>query len=643
MSIIVYRYGLLAPTFNADLVEDQLRRANTYWNALVEIERARRDIVREVYGQRDEALGEPTRIVNEIKVRLDEAYDEVKAHRAATRSRKVPAEMMAVVKGIKDELAGAREVQKAARAAQQLTDVERERLREAEEDAKKRGKEARAASGCYWGTYLLVEAAMDQSRKQGLWRWSQRDKCTVPNNPRFRRFGANGVKMALGVQIQISAPLTAEGALACVDTRFQVALEPQPEKMSKTRRGKRFGVVKIRVGSEGKGNRIPVWAEFPVLLHRPLPQGACIKWVKAVCEPIGDRRRWELHLSLEVSDDRRVFGKHGKPEKRGDGAVFVNFGWREKPEGRRCAYWRDDDGAEGEVLVDPAVIGGLRKVSDLVSIRKQALNDMSARLLEWVSDDPSAQSPPEWFAERTATMAQWKGAGKFVGLLEHWDKNRWSGDDVGYAILSDWQLGVFVPELGRRDGGNRHLWQWENDQRETSLRRREDHYRRVAAGLARRYAVLVVEKWDMSETKRRKPPGEDQGEVQAAKRALQETATGELRQCMVQAFVARGGRVVEVDAHLDTQRCAEVLDDGSVCGCEERWDASPRIMHACEACGRSWDQDANNVRNIERKFRERSDDGEEPTTKPQAKWAQRGRHKGTARKHGANGARSLES
>lgn len=43
---IVYRYGLTAPTENADVVYAEMRQAHTYRNVLVEIERGRRAALR---------------------------------------------------------------------------------------------------------------------------------------------------------------------------------------------------------------------------------------------------------------------------------------------------------------------------------------------------------------------------------------------------------------------------------------------------------------------------------------------------------------------------------------------------------------------------------------------------------------------
>jgi hypothetical protein len=370
-------------------------------------------------------------------------------------------------------------------------------------------------------------------------------------------------------------------------------------------------------------------------MHRPLPGEANIKGAKVIRYRIADRERWELHLTLEVAKEHRLFGSDSRRygsfpggEKCGDGAVFVNFGWREKDNGRRVAYIRDEDGYEEEILVESEVVSGLRKVDDLVSIRKRTLNEMVGQLWTWRK---SQKTPPLWFADRTTHLYEWVSARKFVSLLRAWEKDRWEGDDEGFRVLKEWADGVWREDLpkrsgkmGRMDGSDKHLWQWEDSQRKKSIRRRKHQYRNVAARLARRYAVLVVESWDMGLTKRRKPVGSNEVEIRAAKRALQQTAAGELRECMVQAFWARGGRVVKVDPVRDTQRC-------NVCGFEEKWDAAPKVEHTCEGCGSTWDQDSNNVRNIEFKFcaMKVSGDatGEGGPKKRDSKWAQRRKKK----------------
>jgi hypothetical protein len=312
-------------------------------------------------------------------------------------------------------------------------------------------------------------------------------------------------------------------------------------------------------------------------------------------------------LTVDVPDE-------GRREQCGpDGAVAVNFGWRELFDGgRRVAYWRDEAGNEGEIREDPGVLAGLRKVEDLQAIRASAMNELKAWIGSWLHE----QAVPEVLREEVAHVAQWKKPARFVALCHRWAEMRWEGDEEGFQRLDAW---------AKHD---RHLWQWQEHQRKKSLRRRQDQYCNEAARLARRYGALVIEDFDMRQTQRHKPP-EGAAEIPAQRLQQKEAAPSELRLALRQAFAGRGGEVVTVGARLNTQRCAR-------CGSEERWDAAPSVEHTCAACGAVWDQDANNTCNILRRFRERPDEVEVDTEKPLAKWAQRGRHGGAARKEGGN-------
>src|SRR5690606_27442140 len=113
-------------------------------------------------------------------------------------------------------------------------------------------KALRARCGVYWGTYLLAEAAADAQRREKM-------------DPSFRRWTGEG---RIGVQIQGGMPAVA--LVGGDDTRLQVdAIDPRA--WSGTRSERRLHArttLRIRIGSEG---RDPVWASFPMIMHRPLP------------------------------------------------------------------------------------------------------------------------------------------------------------------------------------------------------------------------------------------------------------------------------------------------------------------------------------------------------------------------------------
>jgi hypothetical protein len=144
----VYQYGLRPATENAAVVAEQMWLAHRYRNTLVEIERGRRAAVR----------------------RLCEASDELAAYDAAPETEKKQAAIV-------------------------LIEARRAAFRKRKEDvarvnalALELHKSARAHCGVYWGTYLLVEDAMDASRKADAKRGAEYWDGVTPNDPRLRPY-----------------------------------------------------------------------------------------------------------------------------------------------------------------------------------------------------------------------------------------------------------------------------------------------------------------------------------------------------------------------------------------------------------------------------------------------------------------------
>ena len=83
-----------------------------------------------------------------------------------------------------------------------------------------------------------------------------------------------------------------------------------------------YKTLRMRVGTEGIGRR-PVWAEFPLMLHRPLPADAVVKgaWVRRF--KVADRFRWELQIQLESTTVARV---EAAGDKRGVVAIDLLSG-----------------------------------------------------------------------------------------------------------------------------------------------------------------------------------------------------------------------------------------------------------------------------------------------------------------------------
>jgi len=530
----VHKYGLLPP-LEQGLIEEQARRGHRYRNVLIEIERGRRAALREAELSDPQAAGVAAAI-SWLDALAAQESAKIKAMRARTRSRSETAEM----RERRDE---ARRLVKRAKLALRAYRAFylRRHLRQKADKINSLAvvlkKSARAQCGVYWGTYLLHEAAMDASSKQPLW-----DRSSQPNDPGYIRWDGTA---AWGVQIQ--GGITVDMLMSCVDRRLRIERLPAPPHMT-GRRGKFRALLRIRIGSDG---RAPIWGEWRMIMHRPLPEGAIVK--RAVVHRRRDGRKWRWSVDLSITMPKP------KPAPTASGSVGLDIGWRQKPDGSiRVAYWSGSDGQHGELALPAKDVEGYHE--NIRSVRDRNLD----RLRDWLALRRQGSDTPEWFIEATKHMQKWRSAKRFARLCLQSRQHDTPGDiRLG---LEWWRY---------RDI---HLWDWETAQRGKTLRRRKDTYRRWAKTLASRYSALYLEEFDLRIFARK-----DDASAAAIPRGNRHTvAVSELRLAMQSAFSS----VVEVDASNTTRQC-------HVCGHAESWDAAASIHHACTSCGAVWDQDRN--------------------------------------------------
>ncbi|MFH1766389.1 MAG: zinc ribbon domain-containing protein, partial [Gemmatimonadota bacterium] len=378
--------------------------------------------------------------------------------------------------------------------------------------------------------------------------------------PKFKRWTGDGL---VGVQIQKG--METQDVFGA-DRKLQI--DPIPETAWNRRRSSEQRTkVRLRVGSEG---RDPIWAEWPVILHRPLPPGK-IMWAKVLRRHVANKERWELQITVRLDD-----GPISVPR---EGTVGVDLGWRLVDDGLRAGYWGGSDGKHEQILVGDDIVTRMQKVEDLRSIRDKHLDELRPWMAKWLQDHRN--EIPEWIRERTETLHAWKAFRKFGSLAIAWRTQRWEGDEEAFERLEDWR---------QRD---KHLWTWEAHQRQRTLRRRREGYRLLAADLAKRYGTLVLEDFDLSEMQERSSVEEEKekGENKEARRNRVLVACSELRLCLINAFQSAGGRVVKIDPAYTTQECW-------ICGAVENWSdsAEEQVVRTCLGCGMVVDQDENAAR-----------------------------------------------
>jgi transposase len=556
---LVYRFGLLAPTAQADRVREQMRTAHAYRNTLTEIERSRRTAWREVMSGGEgeaRALEEQARAAD---TEIDRLVTALRAERSETRTREVSTDL-------RGQLVRARQVRKDARAALRAT---RARLRtdptiqhalDAVNDrAAERIRAARATCGVYWGTYLLVEAAAKKAGDD-----TPMYDGAAPNDPRFSRWSGEA---RLGVQIQNGMAAT---DLFGEDQRMRIAPVSEGAWHSASRSERRKlsrTTLSIRIGSDDA--RKPIWATWPMLMHRAIPSGARVKNAVVSLRRHGPREEWYVTITVDVSDVQPSQGREAK------GRVALDLGWRVIGDDLRVVTWADDEGATGDLRLSSRDLSRMAKPAELRAVRDQRFNDARTALttaLDGITELPT------WLTETITHLSQWRSPARLAALAIRWRDARFAGDEAAYGALEAWRY---------RD---HHLWAWEANQRTGSLRHRREIYRVFAAQIANKYKTIVLEDFDLRKVAEKSAPETAKAENQTARGNRQTAAVSELRLAIINAAKARGRECVVVDARDTTHIC-------NTCGSVERFEAAEQIEHTC-ACGARWDQDVNAAANL---------------------------------------------
>jgi hypothetical protein len=446
--IRVYQYGLRPTEQNQDIVCSQLKAADDYRNKLAVIERARRCLLRAML---------TTETLQELEQKTA----------AATRSTKRVA---------------LEELSKARRARLREFSEDIDRMTELEQDLR---RNARQHTDCYWGTYLSEEAAADRRRagpkpshygvvKAGMVLYD-RDGLT-PRDPRILRPRLDGrIDGQLGVQLQ--GGLAVRGLYAGTDTRLRIV----------------DGHVWLRVGSDG---RDPIWAVWSITkpggrsggkaarLGRVLPDAGVVTWARVSSRLEGPWTRWTLELTVDVRGQAHPHAIASAHEGTWTAdAIAIEVVWLPEgtPEGAsiRVARWRDTEGHHGAIILPARIVGGVRKSSDIRSIRDTLRADASKKILRALRE--SRDSLPPWLAEARNSMEYWKSPERFLALARQWRANKCDAARAAYELLDAWEL---------RDS---HLYEYETGARTSCLRHRRDIYRKLAARWSREYRHAIVE------------------------------------------------------------------------------------------------------------------------------------------------------
>lgn len=551
-TVCIYKYGIRNQPERqyAEQMIEEFRKANRFYNQLVEIERWKtetfRAIRRKLFPSYERNEAEEQKLVESILA----CRDGIKKANAAARKRIVNKEAAAKIAEVKDQLSKLRTAMKAMRDKMKLNPKLIEAGKRIDEEANAKVKAARKERKCSWGTGGEIEDSVKQASQKSH------------GMPKFRAWDGGGKFV-----VQIQSGLTAPKLIAGSNTQVQL---DQPEEFAELRqiRGKRRQVeMRMRIGSDADRN--PVWVHVPVLLQRPIPQDSVVKRAFIKMRRIGKRLVWEAGFVLY-----RESGWE-KTDRAKTGTIALDVGWRRLGNGLRVAYWVDDAGQKGELFLSGEWLRRWELFEGMQSERDKAFNTVRDQLATWMSTrQPGPYNAPEWLIEATETLKQWRSANRLWNLVSRWMRNRFPGDENIMQILFSWWRQERKDHDGI-DGGRRKL-----------INQREEIYRQFAVMIRRNYKTVKVESVNWAAMRKRKDP--EQTPTDAAMTTYARLAApGRLMELIHE----HASNTVGIPANNTTKACHE-------CGFVHAEMDGRDLMQKCPQCGLIADMDYRAAMNL---------------------------------------------
>jgi hypothetical protein len=571
---MAYRYAIPHFADAGGAVEEQLYLANQLWNVLVETEHGHRDRVAAIW-LRYPAVQAAQDVLDDAAEEQQIAREEQAAYRKALRTTAPGPQVKARMAAARVAVASARA---AVKAAKEVTGDQAQEEFAANKQyyqalVKAAGQEA-VAGGLYWGTVNDITrrrfpAAAKRAAQSG-------------GTLRFRRFDRTGTLTAQVMHAAGDAPAT-PALLASGGGKWRnvIQLGPwRPPGDDRPRGSERHGRLRLRVG----GKDDPVIIDVPVIVHRWLPDDADVREVKLSQRRVAGHLR--LHVAIVFTMPAQRLGScdgscvlaclRAVPEDGREAApvLDVDFSWASRPgTGLRVARVLSSSGALPEPPPEMAalVTSGDRhevwvpntwqKAYDRAAAIRGDRDDLFDAIRQEVAtalagDDRLAAA----LEERGVTVAsvrKWRSQGRMAALalrLRTDDASREGKrgralraqrTDREEARAREWDAArALVPaqlaqdlELWRvRD---RHLWEFEANERDQVIARRNDAYAKIAAWLAGSASAIFIRELPLARLRLR-PEGEDSYQNRGSRVNAQFAAPGELKFAIIRAADRRG-------------------------------------------------------------------------------------------------------
>ncbi len=562
-----WQFGLGDPIVNADMVHDQVWRGHIFNNEMVTVFRVKYDDTEAKLQEISPELAGLYASKIAAEDALQEAREEIGAENAKQRRRTETEEQKATIK----ELIRLKKSTAKAYATCKSETFKQPGVKEALAEINETWRVTKNArygeSEAFWGTKLAMQNSVGR----------------VKGRPNMKYWDGDG-----RIVVQLDAQSLTGTLLNGTNTRVQL-LELTPETLervlSKKRRSREkeeargswvktprcvpagtTHLLNFRIGSNGVA---PIFATFPVVLHRELPPEAQVRWATVHRYQIGHKRRnsnyryrWTLTLTLSKPDPWE------KPDRSPTGAVGVDLGWRRfEGQGLRVAAWRGDDGRGGEVWLPEEMLETEKYLENVQSSRDLAFNIMREATAVWVR--ANRNSLPPRLRAFAKTVSHWQSTAKLIKFAL-WLESKRPDADILPALFA-WS---------RKESQRR---QHQDRARQRLLGRRKQIYRNFAAELRQNYQHVFIEDIDWAVLARKKLPGDAQ--QVAALSVYRRLAACGILSTTLETFAS----AVAIPPQYTTRDC-------HLCG--ERNFVGSQLFCKCVGCDETWDQDINAAYNI---------------------------------------------
>jgi hypothetical protein len=545
-TVRAYEYGCGREAIRGlDTAIEQMRRRNDLWNRMVEIDNDIRTKIDAIL-----YAGAPEEELQLLRAKIRELSSQLRRFRAGQASPNADGEQTRLE--IRSAIAAARgSLAEVKRARKENAKRGRMLLRRLDAERLAKLREAHDSAGLYWGNWTAIRGQYDVARARAM-----RTGARLRTQPWD---GTGTVTVYFSRGLETAAVFGGNGRLQIDPVAKEAWTSPSRavrRRLARTR-------VRMRISANADGS--PVWLEFPMVMHRPLPERGIIRWASIVREKVG--LSWRHRLLLTVREP-------SPPEKpRLDKTVGVDAGWRVVADGLRVAYWCGSDNTHGALVLPQKDLAAFKQFDSL----QAAITGAHAAARSVFRSYIETRAVPDRWKALAMSAASSASPSALAAFFEAWTTTRFAGDDEAFAPLHAWYK------------RHVHLWTWQANLRDQLIRRRRELYRCFAAELAERFDCVFLRGIGLRRLSARSLEAQNAIPPQRQHRFIASLSV--LFRILQHTCEKHGVTVMRIKADQATMRC-------HACGALDPWDPATELVHTCSACGLTWDQDYNAARRV---------------------------------------------